>query len=82
DESEATIEPPDEPDPLEDWDDEDFIQPTVNVQAKSVEDKERYQPIADKAAPIDWDDKELIAPPAKPPELKDEDLEDDDDPCI
>ena len=82
DESEVTIEPPDEPDPLEDWDDEDFVQPTVNVQAKPVEDQERYQPIADKTDPTDWDDEKSIAPPAKSPKLKDEDLEDDDDPWI
>ena len=81
DESEVTIEPPDEPDPLEDWDDEDFVQPTVNVQAKPVEDQERYQPIADKTDPTDWNDEKSIAP-AKPPKLKDEDLEDDDDPWI
>ncbi len=81
DELEVTIEPPDvsESDPLEDWDDEDFVQPTVNVQAQPVENKERYQPIINEADLDSWDDEELIAPPAKPPEiLKDKELEDDD----
>ena len=83
DELEVTIEPPDEPDPLEDWDDEDFVQPTVDVQAQPVKDKESHKLIADKAVlPNNWDDEESIDLPAKPPELKDKDLEDDDDPWI
>ncbi len=87
DELEGTIEPPDfsEPDPLEDWDDEDFIQPTVNVQAQPVVDKVfGKSPITEAESLDGWDKEELIEPPVKrQDELSTaEDLEDDDDPWI
>lgn len=87
DESEVTIEPPDfsEPDPLEDWDDEDFIQPTVNVQAQPVVDEVVDQSPSNETEILDdWDDEELIEPTVKRQNepSTDENLEDDDDPWI
>jgi len=84
---EVTIVPSDifEPDPLEDWDDEDFIQPTVNVQAQPVVDEIVDKPPTNKADVLDdWDDEKCVEPSAKRQieSSNNEDLEDDDDPWI
>ena len=84
DESKVTIEPPDstELDPLEDWDDEDFVQPTVNVQAQPVVDKVSDQTPTNQAEDREDETSTKLSVNSQNKPLNDEDLEDDDDPWI